>query len=223
MRTCLFVMAGLIAAQAVPGAPPATAAPSVRSVVRTDSRSGRLVRTIVVKGGASALRPASQAAAGHVPQFVREAAERHDVDPLLVHSMILVESGYNPYAISPKGAQGLMQLIPATARRFGVHNSFNFRENLDGGVRYFKYLLDLFEDQRLAVAAYNAGENAVTKYGGIPPYPETRNYVELVSRRYDAAKRAGGGRTDPVDPRGDTYRPVEYFSDDQGRLHIRTR
>jgi soluble lytic murein transglycosylase-like protein len=101
-----------------------------------------------------------------------------------------VESNYNPLAISPKGAQGLMQLMPDTARRFGVANAFDPIDNIRGGARYLKYLLDLYHgDQRLALAAYNAGEGAVQKYGDVPPYPETLNYVTQVGRqiRKDAA------------------------------------
>jgi len=86
-----------------------------------------------------------------------------------------VESNYNPYAVSPKGALGIMQLIPATARRFGVLDVFDPVDNIEGGARYLKYLLELFNgDYPLALAAYNAGENAVTRYGAVPPYPETR-------------------------------------------------
>ncbi len=106
--------------------------------------------------------------------------------------MIQVESNYNPYAVSPKGAQGLMQLMPETARRFGVRNTFDIKENIEGGVRYLKYLGTLFpEDPRLTIAAYNAGEGAVWKYGNsIPPYRETEQYVDRVGKRYGQARRA---------------------------------
>jgi len=110
------------------------------------------------------------------------------VDPLLVDSVIRVESNYNPLAVSPKGAEGLMQLIPATARRFGVTNSFDVKENIEAGVTYLKYLLDMFGDDRLAVAAYNAGESAVMRYGDVPPYRETMNYVSRVGKAW--ARRA---------------------------------
>ena len=126
-----------------------------------------------------------------VPDLVEAAAKQYDVDPLLVHSVIQVESNYNPYAVSPKGAQGLMQLMPATARRFGVRNSFDVKENIEGGVRYLKYLgLAVPERPRLTIAAYNAGEGAVWKYGNkVPPYRETEQYVQRVGRKYGKARR----------------------------------
>lgn len=121
----------------------------------------------------------------HIQGLVREAAERHQVDAGLVHAIVQVESNYNPYAVSHKGARGLMQLIPATARRFGVYNSFDPRANLDGGIRYLKYLMGMFKgDLRLSLAAYNAGEMAVTRNGGVPPYRETQDYIRKVSALY---------------------------------------
>ena len=111
------------------------------------------------------------------------SAARNALPVQLLHSVIRVESNYNPNAVSPKGALGLMQLIPATARRFGVDNVFNPLENLEGGARYLRYLLDLYGgNYPLALAAYNAGEGAVAKYGGVPPYPETQNYLQLVQK-----------------------------------------
>lgn len=125
---------------------------------------------------------------------VRIAAE-HSLSPQLIHSVIKVESNYNPYAVSNKGALGIMQLVPDTARRFGVKNVFNPVENIQGGARYLRYLLDLFDGSYpLALAAYNAGEAAVARYGGIPPFPETRNYVVLVGRQLELAKRAADAK-----------------------------
>ena len=107
-----------------------------------------------------------------------------------MHSVIKVESNYNPNAISPKGAQGLMQLIPSTARRFGVSNVFNPVENVEGGARYLRYLLELYKgDYQLALAAYNAGEGAVARHGGVPPYPETVNYLQQVRKRLVEAQQ----------------------------------
>jgi soluble lytic murein transglycosylase-like protein len=117
----------------------------------------------------------------------------------LIHSVIKVESNYDPFAVSPKGAQGLMQLIPATARRFGVSNSFNPAENIQGGSKYLKYLLDLYSgNYALALAAYNAGEAAVARYGSVPPFPETQNYLILVARQLQEAKKAEAAKQKAV-------------------------
>jgi hypothetical protein len=110
------------------------------------------------------------------------ASWEYDVDPALVSAVMKAESSFNPTVISHKGAQGLMQLMPATARRFGVTDSFDPVQNIRGGVRYLRVLLDMFdEDAELALAAYNAGEGNVRKYGGVPPFRETRNYVRKIS------------------------------------------
>lgn len=114
--------------------------------------------------------------------LIAKAADRHQVDPKLLHAVIQAESSYNPTAVSSAGAMGLMQLMPATARRYGVIDRADPDQNVDGGTRYLKHLLQLFgSDLNLVVAAYNAGENAVIKYNHtIPPYSETRNYVKEV-------------------------------------------
>lgn len=113
--------------------------------------------------------------------IVRQAAQTHKVDAALVHAVIHAESGFNPNAVSPKGASGLMQLMPATARRYGVQDIFDPKQNVGAGVRYLKDLLKMFDNNpRLALAAYNAGENSVIRFGGIPPYPETTHYVSKV-------------------------------------------
>jgi soluble lytic murein transglycosylase-like protein len=113
--------------------------------------------------------------------LIRSTASQHGIDPSLVRAVMHAESGFNPQAVSPKGAAGLMQLMPATASRFGVSNIYDPLENVRGGVAYLRFLLNLFDgDVRLAVAAYNAGEGAVKKFGGIPPYDETITYVARV-------------------------------------------
>ena len=117
---------------------------------------------------------------------VSEAAARHGLDPCLIMSVMKAESGFNKMAVSVKGASGLMQLMPATAARFGVKNIFDQRENIMAGARYLRWLLDRFNgDVRLALAGYNAGEGAVEFYGyRIPPYLETQNYVRIIYGRY---------------------------------------
>lgn len=119
-----------------------------------------------------------------IEAMVKDTAERYGLDPQFVHAVILAESNYDPTAVSPKGAIGLMQLMPATAERFGV-DPWTPEQNIDGGVRYLKWLLEEFGSMPLALAAYNAGEGAVMRYGNqIPPYEETRNYVDKVMRFY---------------------------------------
>jgi hypothetical protein len=114
-------------------------------------------------------------------EMAGKIARRHGVDEALVHAVIQVESRYDPFAVSPRGAMGLMQLMPRTAERFDVANAFDPVQNVDGGVRYLKELLARYSGQvRLALAAYNAGEEAVERHGGIPPYRETVDYVKRV-------------------------------------------
>ncbi len=121
--------------------------------------------------------------------LIEEFSKKHNVDFALVKAMIKAESGFNPLAVSRKGAKGLMQLMPETAQRMNVANIFNPRENIDGGVRYFRYLLSLFNnDLRLSLAAYNAGENVVSELRSIPPYRETVDYVRKVLNYYQSYK-----------------------------------
>lgn len=121
-----------------------------------------------------------------VDSFIVESGKRHSVDPVLLYSIMHQESTFKQGAISPKGARGLMQLMPPTARRFGVTNIFNPQQNIEGGARYMRFLLDLFKDVNLALAGYNAGEGAVMKYGyRVPPYRETQEYVRRISTRYN--------------------------------------
>lgn len=131
---------------------------------------------LVVKGNAAVYAP-------HIEQVADEVG----IDAALVHAVITAESGYNPGAVSRAGAQGLMQLMPGTARRYAVKDSFDPKQNIRGGTRYLRDLLVMFDNNiELAVAAYNAGENAVIRYGRkIPPYRETQAYVPKVMRLYD--------------------------------------
>ena len=134
---------------------------------------------------------------GPYVQEIRAAAERYGVPIKLVSAVIRAESGFNPRAVSPKGARGLMQLMPPTAAALGVRNSFDPRENIDGGVRHLRSLIDRFPNRLpLALAAYNAGEKAVVQYNGIPPYPETQDYVTKVLYFYGGLVE--GGTTPPT-------------------------
>lgn len=116
-----------------------------------------------------------------------KACTKFDVDPQLVKALIKAESNFDQFAVSPKNAEGLMQLMPGTAKEYGVSNSFNAKENIEGGVKFFKHLLDHFDnDLRLSIAAYNAGKQSVINYGNeIPPYPETRQFVKRVLNFYN--------------------------------------
>ena len=121
-----------------------------------------------------------------VDNYIVDSGKRNSVDPLLLYSIMHQESSFKTRAMSYKGARGLMQLMPPTAARFGVRNIWDPKQNIEGGARYMRFLLDLFEgDVRLALAGYNAGEGAVMKYGyKVPPYSETQEYVRRISKRY---------------------------------------
>ena len=135
----------------------------------------------VVSGTATGWLRMPEVARGQYAIEIREISARHGVDASLVESVIRAESAFNPTAVSRTGARGLMQLMPKTAVMLGVRDSFNPRENIDGGVRHLRYLLDRYPGNvALAVAAYNAGEGAVDTHRGIPPYAETQQYVQRV-------------------------------------------
>jgi soluble lytic murein transglycosylase-like protein len=127
-------------------------------------------------------------------KLIVSKARKLGLEPALLKAMIHIESAFNPGAVSPKGASGLMQLMPETARRYGVTDRFSPSQSLEGGGRYVRDLLLMFNhDTRLALAAYNAGENAVTRYNGIPPYSETQQYVELVIQMRDLYRKQNVG------------------------------
>lgn len=219
MRFCSTMWIGsLLATGVLAGAEPSG---RVTSVVRSDPRTGRLVRSVVVtprtvtqrtvpeaviaprEVDATAPAPAVTPEPTGLDQAVALIAAQHALPPDLLHSVIKVESNYNPWAVSPKGALGMMQLIPATARRFGVGNVFNPVENIQGGAKYLRYLLDLYNgNPALALAAYNAGEGAVAKYRGVPPYRETQNYLHLVKRQLD--KKLAAKPAPPAAPKQET-------------------
>ncbi|HEV2198246.1 MAG TPA: lytic transglycosylase domain-containing protein [Bryobacteraceae bacterium] len=229
-------------------APPAANAPSDGgkvSTIRIDRRTGKLIRVVSGTPTAGPQSPGLRAAGpiaipappAHISELVEQSSRAHQVDPLLVHSVIQVESNYNPYAVSNKGAEGLMQLMPSTSRMLGVANSFDPVENIEAGVKYLKYLQSVYHDDRLALAAYNAGPSAVTKFNEVPPYPETQNYVERVGERYRAAREALGTQdkdksvAEDAQEAGTEANPPEHveahpkleqFIDSDGRLHLTT-
>ena len=185
--------------------------------VRADSNSGRLIRTVkfvksapaVVRFGIGGAESVVQGGSGaqenslgrvDLDSLIRDVGRRFDVDPELIRAVIRQESAYNVFAISHKGAKGLMQLMPATAERFGVKDIFDPAENVHGGVKYLRFLMDRYPgDPRRALAAYNAGEGAVDRYDGIPPYQETQDYVERISRSYELSGRTSDEESELVE------------------------
>jgi soluble lytic murein transglycosylase-like protein len=186
------------------------------AVLKTTGRriDGPRVRVTLSGGGEVALSPASirailpdevvsaaagelsRAVPGDLAELIDAAARKHGLDPALVRAVVAVESGFRPDAVSPKGAQGLMQLMPGTASLLDVRHPLDPAENLDGGTRHLGALLDRYGgDLGLSLAAYNAGEGAVTAHGGVPPYPETRAYLRAVLDRYRGGARLEKERT----------------------------
>jgi len=130
---------------------------------------------------------------GNIDALIGANAATFSIDPALVRSIVETESEFNPRATSPAGARGLMQLMPETAQSLGIVDAYDPAENLRGGTRYLRGLLDRFGDVRLAVAAYNAGPAAVERFGGVPPFSETQAYVRRVLTRYRDLSEEGGG------------------------------
>ena len=161
-----------------------------------------------------AAAPGTGGEAASFAEEIERSCASNGVDSALVRAVIKAESNFNPAAVSRAGAQGLMQLMPETARLRNVSNPFDPAANIEGGVRHLKLMLDTFGDTRLALAAYNAGENAVRKYRGVPPYAETRNYVETVLGHYGrfAAAPAAPNATAVEPPRP----PIATFVDGEG-------
>jgi soluble lytic murein transglycosylase-like protein len=183
--TCVALVAAVAFASAAAAAsPPAAKAGTARSVGKHD-----------------------------LQRMVRDVSAEHGLDPKLVDALVQVESAYNPGAVSRKGAQGLMQLMPATADRLDVDDPFDPEQNIRGGVRELDRLIDRYSGNlQLALAAYNAGEGAVEKYRGIPPYRETRNYVARIMSLYTGKPfRVSGGRL---------ISPVKMVQDADGRTVI---
>jgi soluble lytic murein transglycosylase-like protein len=154
----------------------------------------RIERTTTVYNVADApayrTTTAALPAAERFDDLVREHSERQSLRPELVRAVIQVESGFDPRATSPKGAMGLMQLMPLTAKSLGVHNAYDPAENIRGGTVYLRQLLDKYGNEQLALAAYNAGPGAVDKYDGVPPYRETKEYVRKVGSKASLQDRS---------------------------------
>ena len=163
---------------------------------------------------AIAISPRSPA---NINDLVEQTASRYQVDPDLIRAIIRVESDYDPKAVSNKGAMGLMQLVPATAHRFGVSNPFDPKQNLDGGVNYLRHLLDTFGgDLNRSLAAYNAGEHTVQRAGGVPAIAETQNYVRKVTHIYQPA---GGAVSERTTNSGPPSVPIVRYIDEHGVVH----
>jgi soluble lytic murein transglycosylase-like protein len=193
---------------------PARAAPAARQNKRL-KLTARVAPSAVASAQPSTAprpspAPALQMAAGtalegfstgdaNVDRFIVQSSNRYGVDPLLIYSIMHRESSFKKFALSHKGARGLMQLMPATAARLGVRDIFDPQQNIEGGVKYMRILLDMFDgDVRLALAGYNAGEGAVLKYGrNVPPYRETQEYVRRISQRYALMRDPSTARVAP--------------------------
>ena len=184
-----------------------SALPALADIVPYRDAKGRLVYvntndkelTLAVKkrgfSGAVDIFKKRKARMPGIEEHIEKTALENSIDPRLVHAIIEVESAWNPGARSRVGAQGLMQLMPATARQYGVRNAYDPTENVTGGIRYLRYLLDRFNNNlTISLAAYNAGPTAVKTYGGIPPFKETQNYVRRIRKIYGMASPAKSNR-----------------------------
>lgn len=172
-------------------------------------------RAAVQTGAARSTQASVQS---QIDAIVNRVSNFYQVNPKLIYAMIRVESDYDPTAISPKGAMGLMQLIPSTAERFGVRNPFDPKENIQGGVSYLRYLLNLFGGNLpLSLAAYNAGEETVIRSGGIPAIPETENYVREVSHLYHSKNV---GTREYARPHESGLEPIVSYVDSRGVIHF---
>jgi len=148
----------------------------------------------------AAVRPSMSKNRNAFDDLIRQAANKYQLDFGLIKAIIHTESGFNPNAKSGPGAQGLMQLMPATAARYNVANVWDPAQNIEAGSRHFRHLLNRYDDLTLALAAYNAGEGNVRKYNGVPPFAETRDYIQRVTGRYQRLYGGGSTRLGAVTP-----------------------
>ena len=188
-----------------------SAAAEVSQYIGRESNQSANARIAAANFGSAAGGTAS--AASDIDSAIEQAAARHNVDPNLVRAVVKVESNFNPNAVSRKGAMGLMQLMPSTARQLNVKNPFDPEQNVDAGVRHLKQLLESYGgDIKLTLAAYNAGAGAVARSSGVPRYAETQNYVRRITSLY-----YGGGAVSRTEASRD---PVRIQRDARGVLHI---
>jgi hypothetical protein len=175
------------------------------------------VRDLKISGSVPAAAPSANSSSkvNQYDSIIEKYAFDYKLDPSLIRSIIATESDFNPRAVSPKGAQGLMQLMPATAARLGVKNSFDPEQNIHGGVKHFRSLMESFgHNIDLSLAAYNAGENLVQRLGRVPEIKETRNYVQSVTRRYRKNELSVQNQENAGPPQ--TFR----YTDETGVLHL---
>ncbi len=183
-----------------------SAADEVNQYLGRESGQSATARIVTANSGGTASTP------GDIDTAIEQAAARHNVDPNLVRAVVKVESNFNPNAVSRKGAMGLMQLMPSTARQLKVKNPFDPQQNVDAGVRHLKQLLESYGgDVKLTLAAYNAGAGAVARSSGVPHYAETQNYVRRITNLY-----YGGSIFDS----GASHDPVRVHRDARGALYI---
>ena len=213
LAACGLLLAGIVLF------PPSTQASNIVAITQPD---GRIVYVNfdrpAKQSDAWGLTETSTARSAEIDSIMRRVASRYGIDPELIRAIILTESDYNPGAVSPKGAMGLMQLIPSTAERFGVENPFDPKQNIEGGVSYLKYLLQLFGGNLpLSLAAYNAGENTVIRSGGIPAIPETEHYVRKVTRLYHVPV---SGSVNQANSPASAASPIFRYADSAGVVHF---
>jgi soluble lytic murein transglycosylase-like protein len=174
--------------------------------VFTDVPPANKVRDLKITGSLPSPNPSSS-----YDSIIEKYASDYGLDPSLISSIIATESAFNSKAVSSKGARGLMQLMPATAERLGVSNSFDPEQNIQGGVKHFRFLMDTFDNNlALSLAAYNAGENLVQRLGRVPKIKETRDYVQSVTKRYSKT----------LDAQQNTKPSLFTFLDESGVLHL---
>ena len=186
----LFSLLLMINVQSAPGAEPEKISPP---------ETGETLQPVTLANTRIVITPVQKSKSDRFDPIITNAADRYEVDSALIKAVIMAESAYDPKAVSKQGAQGLMQLMPGTARSLGVKNAFNPTHNIHGGVKYLRQLLDVFNDNvKLALAAYNAGVNMVKRHGGIPPIKATRRYVRKVVAYYHHYKTEMDRKTENV-------------------------